>query len=115
MTTDANGIKNANNTTNDNRMKITLHLMEFFIVICPGPKNSGDVKVAEGVQDAMLAAKAMITAKAGRFISPSDSRAMPILKNNTIATTFDMKFVRINALTISVMTTANGAMPAISG
>ena len=79
MIADANGIKNAVSTTKDNRMKATLYLMVFRIVICSGPKNNGDVKAADGVQHAMVAAKDMTMAKAAMFVSPDDSKALIII------------------------------------
>ena len=53
------------------------YLASFFIVMCSGPKKSGDGTAAAGVKSPMIAAKPMIITKAGRLIPDVDNIAIP--------------------------------------
>lgn len=52
------------NITTDIAMNNEFHFKEFFMVICSGPKKSGDGTAADGVHPAIDAARPMITANA---------------------------------------------------
>ena len=74
---------------------IIFHLYVFLTVMCSGPKKNGAVTAADGTSDAKHAIihRRMIT----RFTSPPPAWTIGIirLKNSSILTVFDIKFVRI--------------------
>lgn len=70
-------------------------------VTCPGPKMSGAGAHADGVRDAIAAATPMTAANAPRCMLEPESSARPILKNSTIVTTLERKFVMMSAATAS--------------
>ena len=70
-------------------------------VTCPGPKMSGAGVHADGVRDTIDAATPMTAANAPRCMLEPESSAIPILKNSTIVTTLERKFVMMSAATAS--------------
>ena len=78
----------------------------FFMVTWPGPKSIGDGTQADGVSVAMEAAMLMTKLNAAILILPPLSNATPILKNNTIVTTFERKLVITREAIISIITMA---------
>lgn len=103
------------NTTKDAITNIRLYFNVFFIVIWPGPKNSGDGTAADGVHAAMDAANAMMIVNAAIFVFPVAKSTAPMLKNSTIVTVLDRKFVKIIAIAIKITMIPNGGKPAIIG
>ena len=87
----------------------------FFIVTCPGPKKNGDGTAADGVKDAIEAASAIMTVNAAIFVFPPANSTAPMLKNSTIVTVLDRKFVIMIAKIINTTITPNGESVDITG
>ena len=87
----------------------------FFIVTCPGPKKNGDGTAADGVSVAIEAASAIIIVNAAIFVFPPANSTAPMLKNSTIVTVLDRKFVIMIARMISRTITPNGDSLDITG
>ena len=81
-----------------------------FIVTYPGPKNNGEGTAADGVNVASAAANAITIPNIAILIPPPANNTTPILKNRTIVTVFDRKFVIMHAQRHNNTTKTPGAI-----
>ncbi len=100
-TAEASGYTTTRQATKDSTRNTRFALSTPRTVTCPGPKMSGAGAHADGVRDAIDAATPMTAANAPRCRLEPESSARPILKNSTIVTTLERKFVMMSAATAS--------------
>ena len=88
---------NSRQTKKEITTKIVVYFTVVFIVTCPGPKNSGEGTAADGVTAAIPDAIETMMVNAAMFTWSMDSSTAPILKNSTMVTVLDRKFVMMMA------------------